>query len=48
MPRKSAGIRLHWVRHEIDAQDRHDDAERIGNRISDRRIAILHDVEGGL
>ena len=36
---------LHVPRHEIDAQDRADHAERIGDRIADRRLAVLHDVE---
>ena len=41
-------FRLHLARHEIDAQDRADHAERIGDRIADRRLAVLHDVERGL
>jgi len=34
--------------HEVDAQDRADDTERIGHRISDRRVVIAHDFQGGL
>ena len=41
-------LRLYMARHEVDAQDRTDHAERIGNRISDRRLAVAHDVEGSL
>jgi hypothetical protein len=32
-------FRLHLPRHEVDAQDRADHAERIGDRVADRRIA---------
>ena len=41
-------LRLDLARHEIDAQDRTDHAERIGDRIADRRFLVLHDVERGL
>ena len=33
------------ARHEIDAQDRADHAEGIGDRVSDRRLLIVHDVQ---
>ena len=38
-------FRLHDLRHEIDAQDRADNPERIGDGIADRRILVLHHVE---
>ena len=38
-------FRLHHCGHEIDAQDRTDDPERIGDRISDRRLVVVHDIK---
>ena len=38
-------FRLHHARQEIDAQDRADDAERIRDRIADRRLAVPHGIE---
>ena len=38
-------FRLDQLRHKIDAEDRADHTKRIGNRISDRRFLVAHDVE---
>src|SRR5262249_49825932 len=38
-------FRLHHLRHEIDTQNGTDDAERICDRISDRRVLAFHYVE---
>ncbi len=37
--------RLHVARHEVDAQDRADHAERICDRVADRGIFVPHHVE---
>src|SRR5689334_4173414 len=39
---------FHQLRHEINAQDRAKNPERIGDGISDRRILVLHHFERGL
>ena len=36
---------LHDARHEIDAEDRADDAEWISDRVSDRRLLVVHDIQ---
>src|SRR6185503_2502148 len=39
---------LHDARHKIDAEDRADDTEWIGDRVSDRRLLVVHDIQRGL
>src|SRR6516164_7068212 len=39
---------LYQARHEIDTEDRTNHAERIGDRVPDRRVLVFHDVERGL
>src|SRR5262245_61010376 len=41
-------FRLHHMGHEIDTENRTDDSERIRNRISDRRIFVVHHLKCGL
>ena len=38
-------VRLHAARHEVDAEDRADHAERIRDRVADRWIAVLHHLQ---
>ena len=41
-------FRLHHARHEVDAEDRANDAEGVGDRIADGRVLALRDVKCGL
>src|SRR6185437_16101268 len=46
--RLSRKLRLHYPGHEVDAQDRTNDPEGVSNRIPDRRLLALHNIERSL